>query len=159
MLGRWARTLNESTLLLLDEVRAASQSDLYKASQSGLKARLGPLDAAIQILERHQEPAPDTVILKSLEGMAEMFQVAIPDTVGLELYVRALKILPRPAFVRARDNLLRTHKYARLPYPADFVREGSETVSSLNAAINFVKGQRRRLAHTLAHHPDRNTND
>lgn len=116
-------------------------SDLGSAS---LKAAADSIHADVTQLEALRAPASDEEILKTLQKLAEMFQVSVPEPDGLELYIAALKPVPRIAFVKARETLTRTHKWPRLPYPAEFIEAAEPTTKSLQAAIR-----------SLIHHRDR----
>lgn len=105
--------------------------------------------AATEAAEQYRQmaaPPTDEDILRTLQKMAEMFQVSVPSEDGLELYVAALRVLPRPAFVQARETLLRTHKWPRLPYPADFIEAGERGGRIIQAVENMVTRCRDRVA-------------
>jgi hypothetical protein len=88
-------------------------------------------------------PASDEAIIKALGGMAEAFQVDLPEQTGLEIYVAALRDLPRPALVAAVQSLVRTHKWPRLPFPADFIEAAQPEIEALASA-------RRRINNAIA---------
>jgi hypothetical protein len=95
-------------------------------------------------------PASEDAIIKSLAGMAEAFQVDLPERVGLEIYVAALRDMPRPALVAAVQSLVRTHKWPRLPYPADFIEAAQPELAALQTAQRRITGAVERVTHALA---------
>lgn len=100
------------------------------------------IESDIRGMMRLQRPPSDEEILTTLNAMAEMFQVEVPEAIGLELYMAALRTLPHPAFVRARDVLVLQHKWPRLPYPVDFIEHGDEMKERLRAKERKLRYQR-----------------
>jgi hypothetical protein len=96
--------------------------------------------------------ASEEVIIKTLAGMADAFQVDLPERVGLEIYVAALRDLPRPALVAAVQSLVRTHKWPRLPYPADFIEAAQPELDALKSARRRIDGAIKRVGYALFWH-------
>lgn len=111
---------------------------MKRLGSASLTAAIEVLDGALTKLHARYAPASDEEMLRTLEKMAEMFQVSVPEADGLELYLAALRELPRPAFVKAREALLREHRWPRLPYPVDFIEAAKLTVASLETATRIV---------------------
>lgn len=65
-------------------------------------------------------------IADAIGSIAEMLQVSVPSTIGLKLYFHALKELPEYKFEAACLKLIRTHKWPRLPLPADFIEAAKD---------------------------------
>lgn len=148
-------TLSASTQRWLDETATAFRemimSQDYAMSQPLdwlLEAKLS-IEADIRGMIRLQRPPSDEQILLTLNAMAEMFQVEVPEAIGLELYMAALRTLPHPAFVRARDVLVLQHKWPRLPYPADFIEHGDEMKERLRAKERKLRYQRNAIIRAL----------
>lgn len=108
----------------------------------------------IDLLDRfdstQMRPASDNTIIKTLAGMAEAFQVDMPQDVGLEIYVAALRDLPRPAFMAAVQSLVRSHKWPRLPYPADFIEAAQPELEALRSSRTRINGAILRVKEALA---------
>jgi len=84
------------------------------------------LERALSGARRALVPATRTEFVAGLIGLAELFQVQVPTDTGLDLYINAIQHISAPAFHRAIGVLSRSHKWPRLPYPAD-VLEAAET--------------------------------
>lgn len=144
-------TLSASTQQWLDAADQAFRQGMmtqdYALSQPFdlLQVARQSIEADIRGLIRLKQPASDEEIFATLNSMAEMFQVEVPDGVGLELYAAALRTLPRPAFVRARDVLVLHHKWPRLPYPADFVEAADETSRRIDILDMKLRFQRKAI--------------
>jgi hypothetical protein len=95
-------------------------------------------------------PPTDEYILKTLAGLAEAFQVDLPERVGLEIYVAALRDLPRPAFKAAVKEIVRRHKWPRLPYPADFIEAAQPELDSLKSDRSRIFNAITRVREALA---------
>jgi hypothetical protein len=117
------------------------------------------LDEAAQALAHAQAGVEHALPLVSKEkmanvigSMAEMLQVSVPSTAGLKLYFHALKDLPAYKFEAAALKLIKTHKWPRLPLPADFIeaaKEERQDIESfalrLSIARTRVEGARKLL--------------
>lgn len=137
-MGDYARMLNASTVHWLAEHQAKLSMDLAALGSASLQAAIDTLTTDVLALDEIALPASDTTIIKTLSALADVFQVTVPDDLGLEMYVAALRCIPRPAFVRAREQLVLTHKWPRLPYPSEFIeaaRPESERLASLRTVL------------------------
>lgn len=85
------------------------------------------LDALIEGLERigdayaawlKRVTKPD--LLNLLADFADMLQVSPPNAGGIDLYLAAMDTVPAALVPIARVKVAKTHRYARLPLPADF---------------------------------------
>lgn len=83
-------------------------------------------------------------IADAIGSIAEMLQVSVPSTIGLKLYFHALKELPEYKFEAACLKLIRTHKWPRLPLPADFIEAAKEERQDI-AVFQIKLGSARRL--------------
>lgn len=137
-MGSFEPIVSELTLRWLAENKHKLAHELTDHGSASLTQAADLLAADIDQLLKLQVPATDGAIVRTLGAMAEMFQVQVPDQGGLDLYVAALRSLPRPAFVRAREQLIATHKWPRLPYPADFIEAGRETSERLETVIHVL---------------------
>lgn len=147
--------LSASTRRWLEETKAAFK-DMLMSQDYALLQRSDWLQEALTSIEfdirgmiRLQHPPSDEEILSTLNAMAETFQVEVPEAVGLELYMAALRTLPRPAFVRARDVLVLQHKWPRLPYPADFIEHGDEVKERMKSVERKLRYQRNVIIRAL----------
>jgi hypothetical protein len=111
------------------------------------------LDAFDNALMR---PPTDEYILKALAGLAEAFQVELPERAGLEIYVAALRDLPRPAFKAAVKEIVRCHKWPRLPYPAEFIEAAQCELDQLTRDRSRISNAINRVREALALTPSRN---
>ncbi len=114
-----------------------------------MRAATNQLAEDLAKLEALGHPATDQEILKTLAALAALFQVAVPDQDGLELYVAALRKLPRPALREARDWLVLHHKWPRLPYPADFIEAGKDSADRLALYTKVVRQMRAKCFRAL----------
>lgn len=95
-------------------------------------------------------PASEEAIIKMLGGMAAAFQVDVPERTGLEIYIAALRDLPRPALEAAVQSLVRSHKWPRLPFPADFIEAAQPELEALRGSRTRINGAIERVRHALA---------
>lgn len=82
-------------------------------------------------------------------SIAEMLQVSVPSTMGLKLYFHALKDLPAYKFEAAALKLIKTHKWPRLPLPADFIEAAKDERGDLDTFILRVSIARQRVEGAL----------
>jgi hypothetical protein len=99
---------------------------------------------------QQMQPASRDTIIKALAGMAEAFQVDLPEAIGLEIYVAALHDLPRPALMAAVQSLVRSHKWPRLPFPAEFIEAAQPELEALRGSRTRINGAIERVGHALA---------
>jgi hypothetical protein len=121
---RWLTDLRLMTRLNIAKTWPCAS---LKEAETHLTELLDAFDSALM------RPATDEYILKALAGLADAFQVDLPERVGLEIYVAALRDLPRPAFKAAVKAVVRRHKWPRLPYPADFIEAAQPELDSLKS--------------------------
>lgn len=124
--------------------RAHSSASLKEARQA-----LTELAAAYD--EANLKPASETAIIKALNGIAEAFQVDLPSAVGLEIYVAALSDLPRPALAAAVRSLVRSHKWMKMPLPADFIAAAKDELEQIEAGRRRIATARNRITEALSH--------
>jgi hypothetical protein len=104
--------------LQLTLLAAVNQSRRLPDGVTKAEAR-GELARALDGAQRALAPASRAEYATGLTALAELFQVQVPSDTGLDLYLNAIKHVPKPAFMRAIGVLSRSHKWPRLPYPAD----------------------------------------
>lgn len=133
---RHSETLPSSGMHWLGALRLLSVSQVQRLYPSSLLkgARADLIELRDAFETGPMAPASDEAIIKALGGMAEAFQVDLPEQTGLEIYVAALRDLPRPALVAAVQSLVRTHKWPRLPFPADFIEAAQPEIEALASA-------------------------
>lgn len=98
--------------------------------------------ASLNSQARHHEamfPADDDEIIKTLLAMSEMFQVELPETLGIDMYLKALRLIPRVAFFGAANALVQTHKWPRLPFPADFNNEAAKHIREIDNDAELIE--------------------
>jgi len=114
-----------------------------------LQEVISTLDNDLATIEEAMRPAGKAEIIKTIEAMAALFQAPVPDGVGLDLYIMALARMPAPVFRAARNELVTTHKWPRLPLPADFVEAGKHEQSVMNTAQLTLRNARRNAERAL----------
>jgi hypothetical protein len=60
-------------------------------------------------------------IANMIDQMAALFGSKMPERAGLEMYFQLLEEYPEALLRQAAREVARTHKWPRLPYPADFI--------------------------------------
>lgn len=96
------------------------------------------LAEATDRLREAQAPATAEEITRALAAIAGMLGVAIPEPQGIALYCLALQDMPAPAFKLACREIIKTHRWPRLPFPVELIEAGA-----MHAAI--VKAQYERV--------------
>jgi hypothetical protein len=85
-------------------------------------------------------------LIIAIADLAEVLQVMPPTDTGLDLYFAVLNDMPaillRPAVVA----LLRSHKFSRLPLPADMIKHIKGDWDSLSAALSVQITNKYRFA-------------
>jgi predicted transcriptional regulator len=114
-----------------------------------LQIVIAGIDRDAAAIEEWMQPANKATIIKTIEAMASLFQVAVPDELGLDLYILALARMPGPVFKAARNNLITTHKWPRLPVPADFISAGQEEQERIDAVRSVLQTARRQAERAL----------
>lgn len=84
-------------------------------------------------------PVTKEKIADALNSFAEMLQCPVPKPEGLKLYFHALKDMPYYKFQEACFSLIKTHKWPRLPLPADFLAAGENARPELDTALSNLK--------------------
>lgn len=75
----------------------------------------------------------------SLQRLASLFGVGVPDRMGVELYAVALSSMPRSLLLPATIKVATSHKYPTLPLPADLLR-------AVEDEMKIMKRERSRIA-------------
>jgi hypothetical protein len=114
-----------------------------------LQIVIAGIDADLIKLDEWMAPADKTSIIRTIEAMASLFQAPIPDQLGLDLYIMALARMPKPVFDFARNQLVLSHKWPRLPLPADFVAAAQEERERIEAVIAVLRTARRQAERAL----------
>lgn len=82
--------------------------------------RQGLVDTRRQ-LDHLATPVIDADIADLLIAFAELTGCTEPGEAGIKLYMQTLNTIPRPALRAARQGLASTHRYKRLPLPAEIL--------------------------------------
>lgn len=77
-------------------------------------------------LAEYRPPSDPVQIIKSLELVAKTLQVELPDEDGLMVYAAILSELPTAVLKQAVIEVCRTHRYANMPKPADFLEAAKD---------------------------------
>jgi hypothetical protein len=80
-------------------------------------------------------PSPNE-IGRALAAMAQMFGVPVPEPTGLALYELALSDLSATAFKLGCRAVLKTHKWPRLPYPAEIIEQAKTHQSMIEMTLD-----------------------
>lgn len=91
----------------------------------------------------------DEDIITTLAGIAETFQVTLPEDGGLEMYIAVLKSVPGHALAEARQAIIMKHKWPRLPYPAEILEETRAATGTLELARRSLVRARQALSRAL----------
>lgn len=148
-MGSHGAMLNGLTLQWLDTVKRTFALELSALGSDLLHQVIRSIDEDRDKLEALMQPASKASIIKTISGFASMLQVPVPDDAGLDLYIMALARLPQPVFNAARNKLVMTHKWARLPTPADFVEAGAEEQERLETLQLVLMSARRSASRAL----------
>ena len=113
---------------------------------------MSSIEADLDALSEYAAPVGRPTVIKTIGALASLFQVPVPDDIGLDLYVLALSKMPAPVFNAARNKLVLSHKWPRLPVPADFIAAGEEDQKKIEV-MRLVLGSAHAFAErALAHH-------
>lgn len=132
----------ESTMLLVNwiNMKKALPQTINKSGA------MIDLEQAYANLVMAMMPPDPKVILKALEAVASVFNAALPDELGIKVYLTLLKDLPHVALQNACITVCATHKYSNMPLPSAFIGAGGlskslleQTKSRLRLAINNLK--------------------
>lgn len=113
-----------------------SIDELQEASAALTHAQEG-VERALPLVSKQK-------IADVIGSIAEMLQVTVPSEMGLKLYLHALKDLPAYKFEAAALQLIKTHKWPRLPLPADFIeaaKDQRQDIEITRIKINAAKRQ------------------
>lgn len=121
---------NRSLLASIKERKLPGDMARYAAEQQ--------ITTMIEQVQQLQEPVSPDRVVKSLAAMASMFGAELPDEIGLMMYVRALDGIPHAVFTAAIEQVTRTHKYPRLPLPADINAAAQPKIELLDAVEKML---------------------
>lgn len=119
--------------------------DLDHHSLEELQAAAADLAHAHQGVERALPPVSKEKIANVIGAIAEMLQVSVPSETGLKLYLHALKGMPGYKFEAAAMKLIKTHKWPRLPLPADFIEAAKDERQDIDIARIKIQSARMRV--------------
>jgi hypothetical protein len=149
-MGSAKEMLSESAKQWIVATATMTAPDMKAALTSELlEAALPIIDQAIVDLDNHAVAISDKEIIKAMAGLAQTFQVSIPEDGGIEIYISSLRDIPRPAFMEAVKSLVREHKWPRLPYPADFISKAEPEETRLLLVNRYLVNSRRRVIEAL----------
>lgn len=90
-------------------------------------------------------PADARQITDGLQSIADMLQVSLPGERGLKLYLAILSEIPAPLFRQACKRVATSHRYARLPNPADFLDAVSEDMARARMHLTRLEATLKQL--------------
>jgi hypothetical protein len=94
------------------------------------------LEELLHIIKSNLEPADPQAILHALEAVASVFKTALPNQIGLKVYLSILKDMPVIALQNACINVCATHKYPNMPLPSAFLDGGGPSKFILESVKN-----------------------
>ena len=100
------------------------------------------LTLALSAAQQALPPVTRPKIADALHTLAEMLQCSVPTPEGLKLYFHALQDMPYYKFQYACLELVKTHKWPKLPLPADFIEAAKDArldVDSFIASLKYAK--------------------
>ncbi|NBW29262.1 hypothetical protein EBR37_02680 [bacterium] len=80
-----------------------------------------------ETIDESLKPASLKNILHALEAVASTFKTALPEEMGLKVYLSILKDIPHLAMQRACLKVCSTHKYPNFPTPISFIEASQST--------------------------------
>lgn len=102
-------------------------------------------EAAEQLEKAHAslfialQPTESAKILKAMEAVASVFNAALPDELGIKVYISILKDMPHVALQNACVSVCATHKYSNMPLPSAFLSAGGPSKSLLESTKERVR--------------------
>lgn len=141
------RTIELDSLRHWMEMPASTLSwEILHYGEKNLETAANAFALACSQVEQALPPVSREEIVDVLGSMAEMLQVSVPSTLGIKLYFGALKDMPSYKFKAAAFKLIKTHKWPKLPLPADFIEAAKDErkdldqfITRLNRADHRVK--------------------
>jgi hypothetical protein len=97
------------------------------------------LTLALSAAQQALPPVTRPQIADALHTFAEMLQCSVPTPAGLKLYFHALQDMPYYKFQHACLELLKKHKWPRLPLPADFIEASKDVRLDVETFIASLK--------------------
>jgi hypothetical protein len=97
------------------------------------------LEELLYMIKVNLEPAHPDRILRALEAVASVFKTALPDELGLKVYLSILKDMPIVALQNACINVCATHKYPNMPLPSAFLDAGGPSKFILESIKNRIE--------------------
>lgn len=94
-------------------------------------------------------PADARQITDGLQSIADMLQVSLPSERGLKLYLAILSEIPEPLFRQACKRVATSHRYARLPNPADFIDAVSEDMARARMHLTRLEATLKQLGRAV----------
>lgn len=91
------------------------------------------------------QPPSSEEIVRWLTSLAGVFCASVPESDGLLLYARALAGINRTGLKQGIDKLIRTHRWPRLPFPAELI----EASSAYHDVVQMYAGKVYDAAHAL----------
>lgn len=111
---------------LLDSLRGlsnpiAKRTILFKSSRNSIDAAIAALTGQLEVAERFKTPASPQKVLDYLTTTAAVFQVSLPEEMGLEIYVGTLSVVPEALLKRAIKTVCETHRFKTMPLIAEIL--------------------------------------
>lgn len=124
--------------------------DLSALPSDWLSRAITLTSSELGVLEEYAGPVGKTGVIQTLSALASMLQAPLPDDTGLDLYILALAKMPTPVFNAARNKLVLTHRWPRLPLPADFIEAGKDDQAIIDTMRSLLASARLKAERALA---------
>lgn len=124
--------------------------DLRALPSAWLSKAVELINRDMDALAQYSQPTGKTGVLQTLSALASMLQAPLPDDTGLDLYIVALSQMPTPVFNAARNKLVLSHRWPRLPLPADFIEAGKEDQQIIDTMRSILGSARLKAERALA---------
>lgn len=135
----WMKGLNDSDSAL---VRQWNEMDPKARNEAGLEVLRSVealLDRAQQRLALAALPGTREEVSGLLLQFADMLGCKVPQDEGLNLMTKTLEALPRLLYDVAAERVAATHRFARLPYPSDFLGSVAGELAYLDRQRGIVE--------------------
>lgn len=137
--------LNAARKIISDRADHGFDKELSFVGADPFATIYANFEAWQRTLEYETRPTAMPEIIDMLADFADMLQVGVPREKGLQLYEAALDRLPRPCLDPIKLTLARTHRFARLPLPADFLNAGADLINAIHLLRTNAAGIRATL--------------
>lgn len=97
------------------------------------------IEAAIAEVQRELMPAGNGEAARMVEMVAVALQVATPNELGMQVYMRILGELPADLLHEATKRVLERHTISKLPTPGEWRQAVADELSNRRADVNRLR--------------------